>query len=122
MATPDATVDVTADVTPDVARDVAGDVPGDVTPEAPSSEGGVACHMFTGKGTTLQCDYVKSTAACGAGEKPGSCPPKNLVGCCVTSAAGMATAVCYYTQDVPDAAVEQTLCTTAGNTWVTTAP
>ena len=115
----DVTSDGMPDVKPDVNGDVAGDVTPDVTPDAPSSDGGIACRMEVGAGTTFECNYaLAATSSCPTGYKPGHCPPKNLAGCCVTGP----TAVCFYTKDVPPPSVGETACTTAGNTWVTTAP
>jgi len=123
-ASPDApsetTPDAVSDVTPDVVSDRGQDVGQDVVADVPAETGGAPCHKLGGKldAGTFQCTYDPNATSCTG--KPGSCPAKNLDGCCV---AADGTAVCYYTGDVPDAAVEQTMCTAdAGSTWVTTAP
>jgi hypothetical protein len=122
-ATMDGTPDVTPDVQPDAKRDVAPDVTPDatpdVTPDAPTSDGGIACHEHLGAGKTLECNYaLTATSSCPAGYTPGHCSSKNLAGCCVTGP----TAVCFYNSDVPLPSVDETACTTAGHTWVTTPP
>lgn len=118
-ATPDATPDVAPDATPDVTPDVAPDVPQDAIVDAPSSEAGVPCHKFTGSDASLECSYEPNAKSC-AGEKPGSCPAKNLGGCCV---AANGSATCYYDADIPPPAAEMVTClVTLSNTWVTTPP
>lgn len=116
----DAPMDATPDGTPDVESDGASES-GDVA-DASGDGAPTPCHHITGTGSALVCDYTDDTPSCSSTQKPGSCPKKNLTGCCVTTTSGGTTAVCFYVVDVPDAAIEQTLCTTAGNTWVTTAP
>jgi hypothetical protein len=108
----DAPIDVSPDVTPEAAAD------------APSGDAAFGCHASSGMGATLQCTYeALPSSSCTGGQKAGPCPPKGLRGCCeVTTDGGTLTAVCYYAMDVPDAAIEMGLCTTAGGTWVTTAP
>jgi hypothetical protein len=118
-ATMDGTPDVAPDVKPDVKGDVSPEGTSDVTPDAPSSDGGMACHDNMGAGKTLECSYaLTAMSSCPTGYKPGHCPAKNLAGCCVTGP----TAVCFYASDVPLPSIDEAACTTAGNTWVTTAP
>ncbi len=118
----DAPSDAPSESTSDAPVDVTQDAPPDSTSDGPSGEAGDACHKNTGGGKLLECDFESGMASCPAGFKPGTCPSKNLAGCCVTVAGGTTTATCYYTSDVPPPSVDMTACTTAGNTWVTTAP
>jgi hypothetical protein len=112
----DGPTDAPTDVSPDVASEAAPDGPGD----GPFAEGATGCHKLTGSGTGKQCTYVST--GCPGGDKPGSCPAMGLAGCCVTNADSGTSAVCYYMMDVPTPLIEMGLCTTAGGTWVTTAP
>jgi hypothetical protein len=116
----EAASDAATDAPTDVLQDVASEAAPDATSDGPAGEAAVGCHNLTGTGVTKQCTYT--SIGCPSGDQPGPCPAAGLAGCCITKADSGTTAVCYYMMDVPTPTIDMGLCTTAGGTWVTTAP
>jgi hypothetical protein len=87
------------------------------------SDSGVNCHEVGGDGSTLYCSSFSGASAgpeCAmTGHVSGPCPSTNLTGCCVFSTGN---AICFYSSDSTPASEEQSMCTSGGDTWVTTAP
>jgi hypothetical protein len=86
-------------------------------------DSGVNCHEVEGDGSTLYCSSFSGASAgpeCSmTGHVAGPCPSTGLTGCCVFSTGN---AICFYSSDSVPASQEQTMCTSGGDTWVTTAP